>query len=69
MWIRGGKKDNVTLLRYLTKSNIDHISNGCCTLSKMRQVMKVVEVWWKVEKLLKYGTWSGAKVTILWYVK
>ena len=31
--------------------------------------MKVVEVWWKVEKLLKYGTWSGAKVTILWYVK
>ena len=60
MWIRGGKKDNVTLLRYLTKSNIDHISNGCCTLSKMRQVMKVLKSFDKEEKFWEYDTWIGA---------
>ena len=43
-------KENVNPFRYLTKANIENISNGHHTLSKIRQVMKVVEGFRQAEK-------------------
>ena len=67
MWLRGSTKDIFLPLRYITKYNIEHISNEHLNLYKIRQVIKVVEGLGQVERLWKSGTWSGDEVTILQY--
>ena len=64
-WLRVSKKDHVPLFRYIPKANIEHIINGHYTLSEMRTVVKVVEGFWKADKLWKSGPWSSSEVTIL----
>ena len=43
MWLRGSTKEDAPLFKYLTKSNIEQVSNGNRNLSKTGQVMKVVD--------------------------
>ena len=65
MWLRGSTKDIFLPLRYITKDNIEHISNENLTIDKIRQVIKVVEGLGQVEIWWTSGTWSGDEVTIL----
>ena len=65
MWLRGSTNDIFLPLRYITKDNIENISNEHLNIYKIRQIIKVVEGLGQVERLWKSGPWGGDEVTIL----